>query len=399
MKTVPTASAPSAEGLRKGRSSRTASLLYFLNVSTVVLLLPSALMHVHLRASNAAMLDAIDLPRAGEDTGDSGAAAGPPKGLDFAIIGLPKTGTTFLLNELGLHPEVTMPPEEICDICHDNGAEWTAEWLRNASSAPAASGLPQKYGLKCPKMVRDTRAIDNLISMGSDTRLVVGVRNPVLWFQSFYNYRVYDYYNLDGVTGEGRIKSPFELSKGKGDTGEKHWGGLSTKHARFEVYLRQLAKVPITKRELLEMTNGTRHMPDRISPNPYKVFVYATEQLADKNATRALQLRKDLQDFLGLTEPIAERQVGRNSAKENSKQYSKEYDEHLKEYGEMDICNRKYGRIKRMLMAQATNTSRWIAERFIESPDVVVSGKEHFKEILDGWGDDPCPERPPKEES
>ena len=106
--------------------------------------------------------------------------------LDFAIIGFPKTGTSFLLEVLGAHPEITMPPKEFCAIHHADGDNELSGWIENQS---AYQPYGQKYGIKCPTMIRVTNAIENLMKVSDETRLVVGVRHPVLWFQSFYNYR------------------------------------------------------------------------------------------------------------------------------------------------------------------------------------------------------------------
>ena len=106
--------------------------------------------------------------------------------LNFAIAGFPKTGTTFLLKLLENHPEIVMPSEEFCDI--HKGTSEILSWLKNASVSDLQTPNKQ-YGIKCPTMVRNTNAIDNLAKLSGDTRLIVGVRHPVLWFQSFYNYR------------------------------------------------------------------------------------------------------------------------------------------------------------------------------------------------------------------
>ena len=53
----------------------------------------------------------------------------PSKDLNFAVIGWPKTGTSFLLNVLGNHPEVTMPNTEFC-------TGWRREQLGKVSLGP-----------------------------------------------------------------------------------------------------------------------------------------------------------------------------------------------------------------------------------------------------------------------
>ena len=115
--------------------------------------------------------------------------------LDFAIIGFPKTGTSFLFDVLKDHPDIVMGerPEmkysyrEFCQIHNKDGVEQTMAWLNNVSIAAAVS--PKIYGIKCPTMVRGMSAIDNLVKMSDHTRLVVGVRHPLFWFESFYNFR------------------------------------------------------------------------------------------------------------------------------------------------------------------------------------------------------------------
>jgi hypothetical protein len=59
--------------------------------------------------------------------------------LDFATLGFPKTGTTFLIYALEQHPQVVMPPDgtapyEFCHIHHPNGHKELRDWLQNASS-------------------------------------------------------------------------------------------------------------------------------------------------------------------------------------------------------------------------------------------------------------------------
>lgn len=110
--------------------------------------------------------------------------------LDIAIIGFPKTGTTFLLSVLSNHEEIRISPREECDSRRPNGTYSILEYLKEKPLANKASLLPIRWGLKCPAFVMETTAIENLATLSNDyTRLVVGVRHPVLFFQSYYNYR------------------------------------------------------------------------------------------------------------------------------------------------------------------------------------------------------------------
>jgi hypothetical protein len=105
--------------------------------------------------------------------------------LDFAVAGFPKTGTTFLLGVLGDHPDIVMPRDEFCSIHRTTNI--TTAWLRQMVLSNSSSA--RRYGIKCPSIIRDSIAVDRLVTMSDRTRLIVGVRHPVLWFQSFYNYR------------------------------------------------------------------------------------------------------------------------------------------------------------------------------------------------------------------
>lgn len=99
--------------------------------------------------------------------------------LDFVIAGFPKCGTTSLMRHLAV--VTSMPPEE--DVCTpiDNTVYY------------AYKSWPKRYGrgkllkgTKCPMYME----MDELIVLGSklpETRLIAGIRHPVLWFQSFYN--------------------------------------------------------------------------------------------------------------------------------------------------------------------------------------------------------------------
>lgn len=116
---------------------------------------------------------------------------GPSKELDFAFIGWPKTGTSFLLKVLGDHPEVTMPESEFCDltVAQDGGEKNLTRWMMTSQHKSLKSSVPQKYGIKCPHMIRKTQSIERLAMVYDSTRLVVGVRHPVLWFQRWVDWK------------------------------------------------------------------------------------------------------------------------------------------------------------------------------------------------------------------
>ena len=303
----------------------------------------------------------------------------PP--IDFAIVGFPKTGTSTLLNALRRHPEVAMPAREFCQIHQEGGDKSWHDWVRKQkpkwiqrsnTKTKTMSIHNKKFGIKCPAMVRLPSATENLVKISNNTHLIIGLRHPILWFQSFYNYRVWEHFEYN-MTRMEIIPYPRELT-----SGGKHWRVVSTALARFEDYLQQLDKVDLTPDEMNEMLYGEKFWPRRLVPNTYKIFMYVDEQLNDKDTIRRVQLQRDLQEFLGLQTPILDFGTIKSNANTD---YYKEY---------IDICDSQYSSIRSELLEQAKKTSAWIRNKFIESEDVVVSDKEHFLSILSSWNEDPC---------
>ena len=108
---------------------------------------------------------------------------------NFGIIGFPKTGTSFLLQALGNHPEVSMPTFETCKISRFDQLKKKNIFLITAQQSEDERTPPTRYGFKYPSMIRDTAKLEQFVPISNETRLVVGVRHPVLWFESFYNFR------------------------------------------------------------------------------------------------------------------------------------------------------------------------------------------------------------------
>ena len=106
------------------------------------------------------------------------------------------TGTTFLLEVFGNHPEITMPvkhspaADKIC-VRKEEGKETLKRWMRHhheQRQLETTALNTMKYGVKCSEMIRKPLGIENWAEISS-ANLIVGVRHPVEWFQSNYNYR------------------------------------------------------------------------------------------------------------------------------------------------------------------------------------------------------------------
>jgi hypothetical protein len=86
--------------------------------------------------------------------------------------------------------------------------------------------LPIRRGIKCPMAISDTTGIQLIASNFRYTKIIVGVRHPVLFFQSFYNYRITEMHNIGNFEP---VPSPNEL------VGSNKWRDVSTDLARYEL--------------------------------------------------------------------------------------------------------------------------------------------------------------------
>jgi hypothetical protein len=188
-------------------------------------------------------------------------------------------------------------------------------------------------------------------------KLIFGLRHPVYYFQSFYNYRVAEFH-------QNKLKTPIPPPESL--IGSDEWARVSTEAARFEQVLKKLKK-----------TNS-----DKSSPTPFKVFLYTLEQMEDENEERGQKLRETLGSFPDLQYQI--QPLHMHAANINHFVGKKAFPETI------DICDTKFDDLRRVLVKNGKRTQRWIREEFLRSPDVTVANSEHFNEILKQWAFDPC---------
>ena len=324
-------------------------------------------------------------------TDSSSSSNGEEVQLDFAVVGFEKTGTTFLLEVLGNHPEIIMPvkhSEESTNICFktQGGKESLKRWIQQQQQQmqqqqhqqkQSEMSVTTKYGVKCSGMIRKPLGIENFANLAT-TKIIVGVRHPVDWFQSNYNYRVMLHHKDNSSstsTSTSTIPSPIKLINL-----DANWRGVSTTAAQFDKYLKQLGKTSLDHDELSDMLQSLSKSNIRINHNPnVKVFLYTIEQLEDKDSIRRTKFENELQNFLGLQYPFTDFST---QAKSNVNKVS--YPEYI------DICQPQYDRLRNLLVMEGKKSSEWIINSFLLSEDVVVSNSEYFIERLRTWGVDPC---------
>jgi hypothetical protein len=262
--------------------------------------------------------------------------------LDFSIVGFPKTGTSTLMLYLENQTEsVFIFRQERCEM------GWNQQ-------VPLLVDLHKNYqphlqmGIKCPRDLEIDLALKNYDTFFRTTKFIVGLRHPILWFQSFYNFR---------INNEFDMPPPQHLI---GKCRKTHQG-VCTVRANFSNHL------------------------EKIEPWR-KVFLYDVAQLQDSNRTRARQFRQGLGSFLDLQTPLNRPMI---HVKPGQTLVSSERAKELNAL-KIDICEDQYASLRQVLSKQASQSATWIRNVFLMNPNVKVASRDYFAQLLDAWHSDPC---------
>jgi hypothetical protein len=276
--------------------------------------------------------------------------------LDFAIIGYPKTATTFTMQWLASHPEIQMYEHELYSLAQGKPAELVSQLY----ALPA--GSKYKRGYKAPNDIRSIEALEGIAEYWPNCKLIIGLRHPVTWLESFYNFRVRRNFTMP----------PAESLIGNCSSKNKPF---CTDAAAFHLTLNLLGKTnQTTPEEKMLLTPLPSKVP-ALARLQNQVFLYDVSQIHDEDEARSYKYRRDLGNFLGLKHELPP--IGHNHTSRNYK-----YD--------LDICEDRYRPLRRALMDIAKPASEWIRTYFMQSPEVFVSSPEYFNELLLEWLEDPC---------
>ena len=279
------------------------------------------------------------------------------------MAGFPKTGSTSFLHLFQNHIETNVFEREVCGFTSDEQIAQLSELLK---TIPTRSSTISQ-GIKCPIAMWNSKGLSRLHEIKSDLKIIIGVRHPVSWFQSFYNYRVTEMHDKGKVVVP---PSPQTL------IWPKIWKGVGTGGSRFDIALMQLGKIELGAKDLMLLGERGR----RVFPSSFKVFLYDIDQLSDKNEERSRVFRKDLQEFLGLKHEIGEIPVS------NKNHFTRE-NRHPET---INICSPEYNKLRKELVKNGNVSKKWIQSKFVGHQDVTVGGQQHFFDVLDKWSNDPC---------
>jgi hypothetical protein len=299
--------------------------------------------------------------------------------LDFVVAGFPKCGTTTLGEWLSEHPEIKM---QIGEQYHFSmSIQKSVRKLHNFLPENRTDRMRLKRGFRCPHHIQHPRGLKILREVYTEAKVIVSVRHPVLWFESFYNYR------LEQNEGALLKGTPNELIGELTCRQCKSPLYLSTATGAFHQYLARLQQTPLSDPK--EMALLDPFTPERVKLRqhtglPNSIFFLEISQLGDQNATRSEIFRKDLQQFLGLEQelpPIPHLRPRNKSTKKPANATK------------IDICEAQYDPVRTEMLHISQNASLWFRNFFFESEDVYSSSREYLEEILERWMVDPCIER------
>ena len=225
-------------------------------------------------------------------------------------------------------------------------------------------------GIKCPQDISSELSLLNYAKYFPNTKLVVGLRHLILWFESLYNFH------------SSRSSTPIlptsKLTKRciAGSQGVCAW------RANFADFLSRLGKTP---RMSIEEENLLALNLPVVPGFTGHIFLYDVSQLSNKqhdddnNKELVTSFRKDLANFLGIKFELDE--IPFLNAAEH---------DHFRLKYQIKICDDEHKEIRAVLLDMAKKTSKWIRKYFLASDDVFVSSRNEFIEIMERWVKDPC---------
>jgi hypothetical protein len=269
---------------------------------------------------------------------------------------------------LGSHPEIKAFNFEIKSLQHNHPGHIVKRVYKGLPEGPYLRGY------KSPNDIEDLRAINKLHDYFPKTKLIIGLRHPIKWLESLYNYRIQNGMDIAPLEGLNEICFAGQ-------------SGVCIDRSNFHLNLAKMGKTNLTDDEFHyfnePQTKGLKELNPRKTAS--KVFLYDTDQLGDRNQTRSHQFRETIQNYLGLIEqppPMAHYSPGKKNLNitEQKRRGAKK----------INICDPKYLKQRQKLSMQGNRVGTWVRKYFLMSPDVVVANPQHFHSILASYARDPC---------
>jgi hypothetical protein len=303
--------------------------------------------------------------------------------LDFAIAGFAKCGTTTMEANLGYI--APMPIADVCAGIHKVVLKsyklWPLEFnIVNStnSNGTITSTEVNKIlrGTKCPRGVAGDM-LDQISTYLPKTLLIVGIRHPIKFFESFWNMVVdnghrnyltatpYDFMRLNGTSAR-----TFGCPKGQ----------LICMHrSRLHLSLAQIGKTLLddVERQLLapDDEDGGEKLINHRTRNP--IFLYELSQISED------YMWDELASTLKVPNIPHDIHKGNNIHRTPSE-------------FRINICDAQYDDFRAAIMPHAYNMSTWFCDYFVpvakdeSRNDVIMANPDRVSEIVKGYRNDPC---------
>lgn len=279
---------------------------------------------------------------------------------------------------LGNNPQVACFQREISDLSRNKVEQFVTRLYEKLPKGPS-----YKRGYKAPADVTQKHVLKQLKDYFPKTGLIVGIRHPVWWFQSLYNFRTQNF-GLDT-----QLPHPDELI-GK-CTASRH--NTCTFKGDFAFHLYKLGKTDFEhptdlERQIQERWPSSNNNSSKIHADPVrtpnKVLLFEMSQLSSTDPAKMDRFRSGVKDFVGLQQdmpPVPHRIPGKKFDNETQT---------IKNQRKIQICDEAYVVTRKHLVELSVQTYHWLFESFLQSPDVVVSDQRDFEEAMRPWLSDPC---------
>jgi len=322
--------------------------------------------------------------------------------LDFAITGFAKCGTTGMMRTLSA--VTTMPSQT--DICtpvlnavHYSYNNWAKEYGKGVYNFTEDKPLK---GTKCPYWV-EGKDIHDLGEMLPKTNLIVGIRHPVMFFQSFSNQL--RKHSTKSVTLEDFINKK-RLSKNGTDN---HKCPQKMSHcvarSRFHLSLASLGKTLLGPEEQDLLTSELHQSKRRMNVTLAGLHGYPIPQntnsssnfgvpnnvfLFDSNQGKKEYLYQELAQFVkidrgrlpAIDEVYSTTWSGNGLEKESDTNFV------------FDICLPQWEHVRKELLPISYTFGKWLLDYFIpasyQRDDVTIPNATAFVEIVQTYLQDPC---------
>ena len=252
-------------------------------------------------------------------------------------------------------------------------------------------------GIKCPGVLYRPHDILYYKKYFPHAKLIIGLRHPISWFESFYNYQSWR-----------NITMPMNTTQLIGQC-NKH-RKVCTDRARLHAALARLGKTKLVEDEELSLLYGfdiSKNTTASSEEDIGSTTSSSTQQPHGRKLTnddQRVQPRSRHQQQRGLSNELLLYEINQILNSQTSTAFSKSIQQYLniqhnlpqiKPYNQtkvraINICDTQHDNVRKVLLDHGKHASKWIQTYFLSNPSVNVVDETSFYKLLNDWNVDPC---------